>query len=94
MGIAIDTYAEGWVVLCGWHGWVDCHQDEPPLEWQWIEPEAVLEAIHRFSTFTVHSIENIPERITNRRLGRTPGLGSRERNTKGRTKSGLGEREE
>jgi len=34
------------------HNWVDCHQDEPLLEWQQVEPVAVREAIHRLSIFT------------------------------------------
>jgi len=34
------------------HSWVDCHQDEPLLEWQRVEPVAVREAIHRLSIFT------------------------------------------
>ena len=83
----IDTH-EGGMVLHVYHSWVDCHQDEPLLEWQRVKPVAVREAIHRLSIFS--PVKSIPERI-NRRSGHTPDRVK----TKARPmEGGLGEREE
>ena len=42
----------GMAVLHGRPSWVDCHQNEPPVEGKQVEP--VREAIHRLSIYTFH----------------------------------------